>query len=246
MLNQALRYRRVTELLAAEPAGTLLEVGSGSRGIAGLISPAWKITSLDRSFDDYGATRTGSGDGVERVIGDVTALPFADRSFDAVVALDLMEHVPGELRAKALDELGRVAANVTIVGCPCGPAALESDRRLAARYERLRGQAPGWLTEHLENGFPTAAELAAGLSPHGDVTCFDNESVGAHERIGTLEALPLAWTLSGLAARALGGGRSGVGRPRVDALRGAVARRLRGGDTPPSYRTIALLRRSAA
>lgn len=243
MLNQALRYRRVTELLAAEPrGGRLLEVGSGSRGINDLLDERWRVTALDRSFDDYGAARTGDSAGLERVVGDVTALPFADRSFDAVVALDLLEHVPPQLRATALGEIGRVSDRIAIVGCPCGEAALEGDRRLAARYRRIRGSAPGWLTEHLENGFPTAGELAGGLGAHGDVTLLDNESVAAHEAVATLEALPLLWTVSAVASRALAGGSAG-GRPLASSLRGRAATLLRGGDRAPSYRTIAVLRR---
>lgn len=242
MLNQALRYRSVTELLAGEPGGRLLEVGSGSRGIRDLIDSRWTLTSLDRSFDDYGAARTGSGSGVDRVLGDVTALPFEDRTFDAVIALDLLEHVPAQSRAKALEELARVAGRLAIVGCPCGRDALEADRRLATRYERIRGGAPAWLTEHLVNGFPSQAELADGLSKHGEVTCFANESAAAHLLVSTLEALPILWIISAAAASALGSGKTN-GRPCADVLRGRAATALRGGDRSPSYRTIAVLRR---
>lgn len=238
MLNQAARYSPVVDLLASKAGGRLLEVGSGSRGIADFVDSRWSVVACDRSFDDYGSPDTGSGGGAERVVGDVLSLPFGNRSFDAVVALDLLEHVARHDRARALDELGRVTDGVAIVGCPTGTAALEADRRLAARYRRLRQTAPGWLVEHIEKGFPEPEELSDGLQRYGSVRLMGNEAVRTHAAITTLEALPVLGHISLFVGRVL--------RPPNSGLRARVLLTLRGGDRLPTYRTIAVMHRYEA
>jgi SAM-dependent methyltransferase len=55
-------------------------------------------------------------------LGDITALPFADRSFDLVCAFDIVEHVEDDRRV--LGELGRVARDGArvILSVPLHPA----------------------------------------------------------------------------------------------------------------------------
>ena len=103
------------------------------------------------------------------MVGSVTELPFEDGTFDAVLALDLLEHVPAQDRALALAELTRVTARRAVVGWPCGERALRADRRLARYYRLLRRGTPGWLDEHLELGFPERELLRATLSRHGSL-----------------------------------------------------------------------------
>jgi Methyltransferase domain len=214
--------------------GTLLDAGSGSVGISRWLGADWYVTAVDTSFDDYGGSRGYSGS-AEAVVADVRQLPFSDESFDAVVALDLLEHLPARDRGRALAELRRVTGRRLIVGGPAGPEALEADRRL---YGRLRRR-PGWLAEHVSMGFPTRDDLVGALRPHGRLRLIDNEAVASHVRLvrfelsvpgfllGRLFALPLSWAL-----RQHG---------PVRAQAGAVLWRLRGRDRAPVYRTIAVL-----
>ncbi|MCA1648269.1 MAG: class I SAM-dependent methyltransferase, partial [Chloroflexi bacterium] len=145
-INHLVRFEPVLEFVSGAGHGgcTLLDVGSGSRGIASLL-PAWRTTALDASFDDYGAGRRLSTSTPNQVVGDVRALPFADRAFDVVVAVDLLEHLPPCDRGQAVAEICRVASACAVIACPAGGEALDADRRLARRL-RARGQAvPGWL-----------------------------------------------------------------------------------------------------
>ena len=76
-------------------------------------------------------------------------LPFADKSFDFVLSSDMMEHLPHEIRGRAVVELTRVARRGVLVGFPGGSA--ERLDRLTARIQRLLGhETTGWLAEHLE------------------------------------------------------------------------------------------------
>jgi SAM-dependent methyltransferase len=240
MLNQVVRFAPVVELVRELPPGTLLDVGSGSVGLAPWLR-GWDVTAVDASFDDYGAAEGPAHDGVRRVVGDARELPFEDRSFDVVVSLDMLEHVaPGD-REQVLRELARVAGRRAIVACPAGAAALEADRRLAESYRGRGEPEPGWIGEHIENGFPEPGELARVLSSAGNVRLLGNESVLAHERVMRAEAGRFSRYAAQVTEKLLGAA------VRRDGPAGAAGNRalamVRGNDRPPTYRTIAVLDR---
>ncbi len=242
MLNQLARYSAVAPTIEASSGSTLLEVGSGSEGFARFAGGRWSITACDRDFTDYGAVAIPE-DGLRRVEGDVTALPFADREFDVVLALDLLEHLRADLRPTALSELARVADGKLIVGCPCGERALKADRALARYYALQPRPVPPWLVEHLENGFPEADLLVAALSPFGRVRIFPNERVGTHLAVSLLEGTPYVARLAlRLAAKLKAGIPDGGARKSPLASRWLSI--LRGGDREPAYRQIAVLDRA--
>lgn len=237
MLDQLARFAPVMRMIEAAPGTRLLDVGSGSQGVARYAAPRWRITACDIDFSDYGST-AASSDRAERVAGSVLQLPFPDGSFDVVVALDLIEHIGPADRPRALSELARVGRRRVIVGCPCGGPALAADRRLARLYAALRQPVPPWLAEHLDNGFPEPQELADGLAGRGRLRLVPNEWLPTHELIGALEATPpLNLAALALCRRIAPAVVQGSGGPPAR----AALRLLRGGDRRPAYRTIALL-----
>jgi ubiquinone/menaquinone biosynthesis C-methylase UbiE len=242
MLNQLARYSAVVPLTEECAGTTLLEVGSGSEGIARFAGDRWQITVSDRDFSDYGAVEVPD-DGLRRIEGDVTDLPFGDREFDVVVALDLLEHLPASARPTALRELARVTRSRLVAGCPCGERALRADRQLARYYAIQPRATPPWLVEHLENGFPAAELLRETLNPFGTVRLLPNERIGAHLTVSLLEGTPyLARLMLRAAARFERGMSNAPGGADAGARRWLV--RLRGGDAEPAYRQIAVLDRS--
>lgn len=244
-LNQLARFGPVLDLVEAAPGDRLLDVGSGSEGIARYAAPRWRITACDLDFSDYGVTAPdAAARRAERVRGSVLDLPFPDRAFDVVVALDLLEHVPPPDRARALSELARVGRGRVVVACPAGAPALRSDRRLAGFYRRLGLPVAPWLAEHLDHGFPERSEIATGLAPHGALRLFGNEWLPAHGALMRWEATPYLNLLALAGARALGAG-VGPGRGPAARLARAALGVLRGGDRAPSYRVIACLDRGA-
>jgi SAM-dependent methyltransferase len=238
VLTQFLRYEPVAGYLEASGGRTLLEAGGGSRGVAPYLRGRWEITNCDISFDDYGAQLVSERSRARRVVASVLDLPFEDGGFDAVVALDLLEHIEPASRERALSELARVARRVAVIGCPTGGHALRADEALAALYSARGRMAPGWLTEHFENGFPEEDLLRRTLERFGAVSIVPNTNVGARVALARLEMTRIGgW--SGALFRRLAPAvrRSGWRRTRAR----VVGKAIRGFDARPAYRTIAVL-----
>jgi SAM-dependent methyltransferase len=56
--------------------------------------------------------------GLPRVCGDCSRLPFADASFDAVICLEVLEHLPQETYKRTLEELQRIARRYLLISAP--------------------------------------------------------------------------------------------------------------------------------
>ncbi|HEX9304409.1 MAG TPA: class I SAM-dependent methyltransferase [Thermoanaerobaculia bacterium] len=83
----------------------ILDAGCGTGGLlANLMTPAWKV-GLEISSEGI---RLSQSRGLAALVsGSVSALPFADGSFDAVVSIDVLCHSRVEER-QALEEAARV------------------------------------------------------------------------------------------------------------------------------------------
>jgi hypothetical protein len=99
-------------------------------------------------------------------------------------------------------------------------------------------EAPGWLAEHLDHGFPRPDDLRAGLAGFGDVRLIPNESVRTHERLMRVETRRPGHAASAGLARGVRALVRRRGRPT--ALLSWAAWILRGRDRPPTYRHIAV------
>lgn len=116
------RVTRVLSLLEGMQPATLLDIGSGRGAFLWPLVGRFEqleVTAIDRlshRVRDIEAVRTG---GIARVRGhqhDVTALPFADDSFDVVTILEVLEHL--ENPAAAAAEVTRIASRFVIASVP--------------------------------------------------------------------------------------------------------------------------------
>jgi SAM-dependent methyltransferase len=138
------------------PGQARLEVGPGLRPRLPLAGTAFVDLSPP-------AVRKLRARGAQAVAGGIAELPFADRTFELVSALDIIEHVDDEERA--LRELARVAAAgaTLLLAVPLHPERWTRFDELVGhrrRYEpeRLRGE----LARH---GFTIEGSAAYGMQP---------------------------------------------------------------------------------
>jgi len=221
LLNRAARYFVILEQLP--PAGAneprILEIGSGSEGLGEFYQRPFVGCDVSFSREPRHPMRA--------VMCSGTALPFADGSFDAVVASDVMEHLAPEQRGEVIAEALRVARHRVIFGFPCGTRASELDHRLFAHYKARNVAPPIWLEEHLQNPFPDS-QLFQDLPPGWHIATKPNEGLSFHYWLMRRE-MHRAWNY--------------LFRLALFLIPGTVRRILRMFDEEPAYRKIFILTR---
>lgn len=99
-------------------------------------------------------------DGTGHLFASGTALPFADNSFDAVVSIDTLEHLPSNLRLPLLQECVRVCKQGVIIAAPFGSTEhIAHEKELDAYYRVVNGRSHQYLSEHIQHGLPTQTDL---------------------------------------------------------------------------------------
>jgi O-antigen/teichoic acid export membrane protein len=223
VLNWATRYFPILRALKQhlqQPAA-LLEVGAGPVGIGRFYRAPFVGCDLGSSWRPIAP--------MVPVMATATQLPFKNRSFDAVILSDVLEHIPPGDRAAVIEESLRVTRGIAIFGFPSGAEAQAADRLLAQVYDRRRRERPTWLQEHLLYDYPTE-ELFADLKGEWAVSNFGNASAGFHFWTMSKEMLrPWAYLFIILLAFV----------PRW------MEHFLRHADREPYYRKIVVLRRRA-
>ena len=96
------------------------------------------------------------------------ALPFQDGSFDLVLSLDSLEHVPAADRPRYLAELLRVARAYVLLLAPFASPETERAEALLFEYVKVALHAEqAQLREHREHGLPDRAATQAALAAGG-------------------------------------------------------------------------------
>lgn len=146
--DQYQRYRLVSALVESLRSGsagmTILDVGGRTALLRRFLAKD-KVTLVD--------VETSAEPGL--VLGDGSALPFKDGSFDLVCAFDTLEHVPPAGRERFLSECYRVSKkHVVIVGPYQAPEVEEAEVLLQRFLKDKLGVEHRYLEEHRHNGLP--------------------------------------------------------------------------------------------
>jgi len=135
-----LRYQEVARLIIPD---FVLDVGAGGRSQLLLHRPNIKVVSLDLK----------SKRGVD-VVADTRFLPFREKCFQTVIAVDMLEHLNESSREKAIMEMTRVANRRILVHMPLQDSkdhflGKEYDSRFSIWHKRAFGKPEKNVEEHL-------------------------------------------------------------------------------------------------
>jgi SAM-dependent methyltransferase len=140
---------RFVKTIEAIPAGarTVLDAGCGLGVLTDTLAAlGYDAHGIDLDPDAMTEMRAAHD------VGSIAALPYADASFDVVIANEVLEHLPVDVYAAALPELGRVAAQAVVVTVPNA--------------------------ESLESASTVCPMCRATYSIHGHVRSFQRERMG--------------------------------------------------------------------
>jgi hypothetical protein len=138
------RHRCLASMAMEFHPGTILDVGG--EGMLRLFLPQIQITTANVKNADI----VYAGD----------KLPVNDKSFELVVSLDTIEHLPNNKRKYFLLELYRVSEKGFIICAPFGtPEHLAYEMDLLSSGN-LSSESYQYLTEHVEYGLPRPEEVS--------------------------------------------------------------------------------------
>ena len=130
------------------------------------------------------------------VSSSATALPFRNRAFSAVSCVDVLEHLPPEVRGEAIRECVRVAAEMVLMAFPSGPAAQRCDREYHQACTQRGREIPTWVDEHLRYQYPVAETVATQIQAAAEASGYS-----AHIQQSYCEPLSIARVVRATAAR---------------------------------------------
>ncbi len=124
---------------------------------------------------------------IQYILADATNMPEIESdSFDIVIALDVFEHIPRELREKFLLELNRVAKKTVILAGPFSEKGVnEAEVRVNEYFKIKFGTDYIWLEEHIKNGLPSLSETMQilNLNFKGKISHFRHGSLPIWEEL---------------------------------------------------------------
>lgn len=171
-------FSALDAMLEGTQPAVIVEVGAGEGRITQRLVdrfPDASVVGLD--LPDTELVGEWASLDVPMFFGDVTRLPFADRSVDLIIGLEVLEHVAAP--HQALAEIARVCSGIAVLSVPREPI-WRIGNMARGRYLRQLGNTPG----HLNHWSSRAFERL--LEPHFLV-----------DRV----ARPLPWTMARVAPR---------------------------------------------
>ncbi|WP_420100953.1 class I SAM-dependent methyltransferase [Bosea sp. (in: a-proteobacteria)] len=153
------RYSLLANIVRAvsEPDETarLIDVGAGFSQLTARFLPGHFGSIVRTDIEDFGDSKIV-------VVPSGAALPFADDSFACSAAMDVLEHMPDEIRGGFIAECLRVAPRLAVIATPIGlPEISAAESVMAEGYHSLFSTRLAFLDEHTKFGLPQSEKVAA-------------------------------------------------------------------------------------
>jgi ubiquinone/menaquinone biosynthesis C-methylase UbiE len=148
--------RALDDMLAGLAPRRILEIGVGEGHVMSRVRerfPGVPLVGVD--LPDEALSDEWKEQGLPCMFGDATTLPFPDDSFDLVLAIEVLEHVPGP--EVALGELARVCSGTFVASVPFEPV-WRAGNVLRRRYVKDLGNTPGHVNHWTRWGFQKFVE----------------------------------------------------------------------------------------
>jgi hypothetical protein len=158
--DQYQRYKMVEELVGLIRQGRrlrILDVG-GHPGLIADFLPEDDIFILDML----------PSEGLTCVQGDGARLPFKDDSFDLVVSIDTLEHIPSDQRLGFLEEQLRASRDYVLLAAPFEDENISLAEQIVNEFFIKKiGRPNDSLEEHFANGLPGLSETLSFFDQSG-------------------------------------------------------------------------------
>jgi len=115
--DELYRFQKIIDLIP-EDAKTILDIGCGPGVFLHLLKKNRNIKELGIEISDNKIAYANNVLQVKVQKGDAAELPFPDKAFDVVTALEVLEHLPCGTYERALTEMARVANTTIIISVP--------------------------------------------------------------------------------------------------------------------------------
>jgi hypothetical protein len=152
--DQYQRYKMVEELVGLirdDRSLRVLDVG-GHPGFISVFLPE----------DDTFVLDTLPPEGLNCIQGDGARLPFENGSFDLVVSIDALEHIPPHRRLEFLEEQSRASRNYVLLAAPFEDENISLAEQIVNEFFIKKiGHPNDSLEEHFANGLPRLDETLA-------------------------------------------------------------------------------------
>jgi SAM-dependent methyltransferase len=158
--DQYQRYKMVEELVGLIREGRrlrILDVG-GHPGFISIVLPE----------DDTFVLDTLPPEGLNYTQGDGARLPFMSNSFDLVVSIDTLEHIPPDRRPGFLEEQLRASRDYVLLAAPFEDENVSLAEQIVNEFFIKKiGHPNESLEEHFANGLPGLSETLSFLDENG-------------------------------------------------------------------------------
>ena len=151
----ALRYMPIINDLKRKIAFSckVLDVGAGGPGLSRYVE-GYQITVADLEFPE-------KAERAKAVRASADKLPFPKNSFEAVLSVDMMEHLPDRIRMKSVDEMIRVGKKRIYIAFPRGKLSSIIDTVICKYYKFTHKTDLEFLNEHKRFGLPNVEEIVS-------------------------------------------------------------------------------------
>lgn len=172
-VDRWIRYKKIRTMVERNNGKIVLDVGPGIEGLSTFLRDEERIFVLvDIETQSFSKNRENG------ILADGNYLPLRTGTFELVICLDTLEHIPTEKRHKFVEELKRVARDEilcsTVMQSRDGVfRGREFDLLFQRDYQRLFGDVEKNTAEHIRCGHPSKNEIES-YFPNGKIIGYQN------------------------------------------------------------------------